>query len=154
MTPLADALTRETALVSRFVALLEQEQESLKSGLPTALEEISQQKVALVGQLNQLEAHRSTLLTPAAHANDPSGILTWLAQHPQDKQIRPLWDKLIALARQAKALHTVNGELIGLHLKRTSEALATLEQHKQQHSLYGSDGQAATSTGSRIVDSA
>jgi len=154
MTSLADLLNRETGLVSQFVTLLEHEQEALQSGTPCSLEAISEEKNVLVGQLNQLETERGTLVAPSANADDRSGMKAWLAQHPHDKQIPPLWEKLNTLARQAKALHEINGQLIEIHLSRTSAALAILEQHKQQHSLYGSDGQASAPTGSRIVDSA
>lgn len=154
MTPFADLLTRETQLVSQFVALLKQEQEALQSGVPDSLETISKEKEALVGQLNRLETERSAFVAPTTNAEDRSGMKAWLAQHPHDKHIPPLWEKLNTLARQAKALHEINGQLIEIHLSRTSAALAILEQHKQQHSLYGSDGQASAPTGSRIVDSA
>ena len=154
MTSLADLLSRETELVSQFVTLLEQEQEVLQSGTPDSLETVSKKKDTLVGQLNQLETERGRLVAPSANADDRSGMKAWLAQHPHDKHIPPLWEKLNTLARQAKALHEINGQLIEIHLSRTSAALAILEQHKQQHSLYGSDGQASAPTGSRIVDSA
>ena len=48
----------------------------------------------------------------------------------------------------------MNGELIAMHLARTSEALDILTQRQNKASLYGSDGQAAGGSGSRIVDSA
>jgi flagella synthesis protein FlgN len=58
------------------------------------------------------------------------------------------------LAKEAKALHDLNGKLLNIHLQQTTEAIAVLTQQHQAHSLYGSDGQSAMSTGSRIVDSA
>jgi flagellar biosynthesis/type III secretory pathway chaperone len=41
-----------------------------------------------------------------------------------------------------------------MHLQQTSEALVILTRQAEQHTLYGSNGQAAQVSGSRIVDSA
>ncbi|MGE5470018.1 MAG: flagella synthesis protein FlgN [Bacteroidota bacterium] len=154
MTLLADLLSREADMVSRFIALLNEEQAALNSGTPSQLTEIGNQKLALVEQLNQLEAQRGQCVAPSTRADDPTGMIAWLAQHPQDRQVGPLWEKLLGLAREAKALHELNGKLIAIRLKQTGDALAVLEQHKREHTFYGSDGQASQATGSRIVDSA
>lgn len=154
MTPLAGVLTRETELVSRFILILKQEQEALKSGKPEALAEINGEKINLVDQLNQLGANRSQLTGLPGAPSDQTSMTAWLAQHPQEKKSAALWHALIDLAREAKELHELNGQLIGIHLKQTSAALAVLTQRQQEHTLYGSNGQSSLFTGSRIVDSA
>lgn len=154
MTPLAGILMRETELVSRFILILKQEQEALKSGKSDPLAEINGKKINLVDQLNQLGANRSQLTGLPGLTSDQASMTTWLAQHPQEKKSATLWQVLIDLAREAKELHELNGQLISIHLKQTSDALAVLTQHQQEHTLYGSNGQSSLFTGSRIVDSA
>ena len=154
MTPLANLLKRETEAVSRFILILNSEQEALKSGTPDLLAEINSKKLLLVDQLNQLGAERAQLADLAGTATDRTKMAAWLQQHPQEKQSASLWVKLLKLAQEAKALHELNGQLISLHLQRTTDAISVLTQQHKEHSLYGSKGQSSATTGSRIVDSA
>jgi flagella synthesis protein FlgN len=154
MSPLAEVLSRETDLVSRFILLLKNEQNALKLAQAAALSEINRDKQALIEQLNAVGTERSRLTdlnTATANLGDMS---TWLTQHPDEKQSAALWVVLIDLAKEAKTLHELNGTLINLHLKQTADAIAVLTRQHQEHSLYGSNGQAAAASGSRIVDSA
>lgn len=154
MTDLASLLTRETGLVSRFIVLLNQEQAALKSAKPDALGALNAEKLQLVTQLNQIGSERVQLAHLAGTASDPEKMQEWLQQHPQEKQSAALWVKLLKLAREAKTLHDLNGKLLNIHLQQATDAIAVLTQQHQTHSLYGSDGQSAMNTGSRIVDSA
>lgn len=154
MTRLAEILTRETELVSRFILLLKKEQDALKSGKPDVLAEINQEKLALVDQLNQIGIERSQIADLSGTASDREKMKAWLGQHPQEKKSAVQWITLLNLAQEAKALHQMNGKLISLHLQQTADAITVLTQQRQSHALYGSDGQATPATGSRIVDSA
>lgn len=149
MSPLACALQHEIDLASRFLAVLEREQQALSAADVSHLETINSEKSELVGLLNSASQDRERLTGPI------SGSFTqWLKENSQDAEVAPLWKKLSAVARQAKQTHELNGKLIAMHLARTSDALAILTNRQQQNSLYGSDGQAFQNTGSRIVDSA
>lgn len=154
MTPLASLLKRETEAVSRFILVLGREQEALKSVSPELLSQINSEKLLLVDQLNQLGVERSQLADLAGTATDRSKMAAWLQQHPQETQSAVLWVKLLKLAQEAKELHELNGQLISLHLQRTTDSISVLTQQHKEHSLYGSNGQSSANTGSRIVDSA
>lgn len=154
MTPLTGVLTREIDQVSRFVLLLKMEQEVLKSGQPDDLAKINEEKVKLVEQLNQLGTERTQSICELGPVADQASMASWLAQRPQEKQSAVLWDRLIQIAREAKELHDLNGQLTGMHLRRTNDALAVLTERHQEKTLYGSNGQSSHLTGSRIVDSA
>ncbi len=154
MTPLAKILMRETGLVSRFVSLLDKEQDVLIAGNPDALNEINLEKLALVSQLNQIGSERSQITDLTGTASDRERMRVWLGEHPQEKDSAVLWIKLLSLAQEAKIRHELNGKLIGIHLQQTTDAIAALTQHRQNQALYGSNGQTAPATGSRIVDSA
>lgn len=154
MSDVAAITTREITLISRFVALLKDEQEMLKHANATALPEISAAKIELVEQLNLLEAERRVALGIVGDEKTRAAMTEWLAKHPKEQTTAVNWENLLNLAREAKQLHELNARLVSMHLLQTSEALAVLTRQSEQHSLYGSNGQAAQISGSRIVDSA
>jgi flagellar biosynthesis protein FlgN len=154
MSALALTLEREIDLISRFLVVLEQEQEALQTAQPEALAPLLDSKTNLVDQLNKLESERIKLVGGRAELSDKERMLTWLEANPAEKKIAALWNKLIALALSAKSQSELNSTLVKLHLDRTAKALAILTRHTQENTLYGSNGQASIYTGSRIVDSA
>jgi flagellar biosynthesis/type III secretory pathway chaperone len=151
---LAALTTREIALVDQFIALLQKEQDTLRSANPEPLAEIGAAKVALVEQLNELEAERRAALDISSEEKTRSAMATWLAAHPAEQQAARDWQTLLTLASEAKQLHETNATLIALHLQQTSDALHILDSRRANDSLYGSNGQSAPPSGSRIVDSA
>jgi len=154
MSPVASILDREIKLVSRFLALLGQEQEALKSANPTALPEIGREKNLLVEQLNSIEAERNRALGEPYARQGKNGMLAWLAAHADATECGTLWQELLAQAQEARQMHQLNAGLLALHINKTNEALAILTRHNNDHTLYGANGQTAAYTGSRIVDSA
>lgn len=155
MSEIAAITAREIALISRFIALLNNEQEILKRAEATDLPEISAAKISLAEQLNTLEIERRSALGITSHENPREAMAKWLAQHPAEQTAAVNWKTLLNLAGEAKQQHELNARLVGIHLQQTTEALAILNrQSSEQLPLYGSNGQAAQSSGSRIVDSA
>lgn len=154
MSQLRRELLDETALLRRFIDVLREEQSLLTAGQADALAEVGATKLDLVEKLNAAEQSRLSLLglTPAQSSRQDTA--EWFRLHPAESAARQSWEQLIALAREARELHVMNGELIAMHLAKTSETLDILTQRQSEASLYGSDGQAATGSGSRIVDSA
>jgi len=152
MTKVADLLKRETELVVRFRNALLLEQEILRSGKTDGLAEISTEKLTLVEQLNQAGSERAHMLSPSGETTTDTHA--WFSAHPQEKDSFALWKRLLELAREAREINERNGGLINLLHQKTSDALSILTQGKADQSLYGSNGQASMSTGSRIIDSA
>lgn len=154
MTTLAAALDKEIQLVSRLLELLEGEQAILAAGSADMLETLTRQKNVLIAEINLATREREATF-PSGHA--PAGnaaMSAWLNKHPEEKAAAAAWKKLLEISRQAKEAHEKNGQLINTLIRKTSEALAILTQHQQDHSLYGRDGQTAGARGRRIVDSA
>lgn len=154
MSQLHRALLDETALLRRFIEVLREEQSLLTSGQTDALAEVGATKLDLVEKLNASEQARFRLLGLTPAQSSRQDMAEWLRRNPAESAARQSWEQLITLAREAREIHAMNGELIAMHLARTSEALDILTQRQSEASLYGSDGQAATGSGSRIVDSA
>ncbi|PKO88217.1 MAG: hypothetical protein CVU18_08030 [Betaproteobacteria bacterium HGW-Betaproteobacteria-12] len=154
MADLAAITEREVALIAHFIDLLKAEQESLRSTDPTALPDIATAKIALVEQLNDLESERRSALGISSEEKTRAAMDTWLAANPAQRTAAINWQKLLELADEARQLHQLNAGLVSLHLQRTNEAMTILNTRAAGETLYGSDGQAAPPSGSRIVDSA
>ena len=154
MTGVAAITEREIELISRFVAVLKDEQDALKRADPSALQDLGAEKTSLAEQLNTLESDRRFALGINDDQNTRQAMAAWLAQHPEEHAVVVNWEKLLDLAREAKQLHELNAGLVAMHLQLTSDALTILTRQSGQNGLYGSDGQAAPVSGSRIVDSA
>ncbi|MDD2663532.1 MAG: flagellar protein FlgN [Dechloromonas sp.] len=154
MSQLAALIADETRLLVELEDLLRGEQALLKSGRPEGLADLATTKSTLIEQINRLEGERSQLTGQAELALTPEGMSAWLAAHPAETKAAAAWQQLLARARSAKEIHLQNGQLLSLLQKQTDAALDVLLQHQGRNALYGSDGQAAGRTGSRIVDSA
>lgn len=153
MSALSDILERETDLVSRFIDVLRQEETVLASAKTDDLDAINAKKLVLVESLNQASKERSLLIFGEESASR-SQTTAWLSENPKEEKSRKLWDVLIDHAGEARRLHHLNGELLNLMLRKTSDALAVLTRRQQDQALYGSNGHSSPATGSRIVDSA
>lgn len=155
ITSIAAITEREVSLISCFVDLLKDEQEVLKRGEAATLPDISARKITLVEELNSLELERGNALGITAEQNTRQAMSNWLAHNPNARSAAVNWENLLNFARQAKELHDLNARLVSIHLQQTSEALAVLTRQSEKNSLYGANGgQAAQTSGSRIVDSA
>jgi flagella synthesis protein FlgN len=154
MNIIAALTKREVELISSFVALLNEEQDALKRRDPSSLQDLAAAKLPLVDQLNEMESQRRFALGIVDDRNTREAMSRWLAENPDQQSTAASWKKLLTLAAEAKQLHELNAGLVSMHLQNTTEALVVLNRQSAQNTLYGSDGQAAQSSGSRIVDSA
>ena len=154
MRGLAEIIAAEAGVVSAFVLLLKQEQEALKLGEVDVLSEIIERKSAAVSELAPLSTARNAALANAGLASDRAGIDAWLQKQPNDKAVRQNWGNLQVLAAEAKELNRVNGELIGLRIRHNADLLESLLSQANRQDLYSADGQTASSTHPRIIDSA
>lgn len=154
MADLGAITEREVALIARFIELLKDEQETLRRADPEPLAAIGAAKMALVEQLNGLESERRVALGIGGEDKTRAAMDNWLAANPGQQRAALNWRKLLELANEARQLHELNAGLVALHLQQTGEALNVLGGRRAADGLYGSDGQAAPPSGSRIVDSA
>jgi flagella synthesis protein FlgN len=152
MLALGTIIDREISQISRFLALLLDEQEALKTATPDALPKIHDEKIILVDQLNELEVERSKLTHGSQASSARERMDLWMSEHPQERQIAAQWQQLIQLCQEAKQQNIINARLVNLHLERTNQALAILSRDANESILYGSNGQPAQYMGRRIVD--
>ena len=152
MSALAALLKNEAALVVRFRDTLLREQEILRAGTSDELADINTKKLALAESLNTLGVERAQALSSGQ--DGAVDMQAWFAAHPRETESIKLWAGLLSVAREAREINEVNGSLINALHQKTSEALSILTRSESDQSLYSRDGQAASSTGSRIIDSA
>lgn len=154
MTTVAITLAREIELISRFLEILNKEQEALKKGDPAALPPLGEAKTVIISELNSVEDQRNRLIGSTTGSTGRSSMAAWLSNNSQTTHCSELWGKLLELASEAKRMHELNGQLLAMHLRKTGDALAILTKRNQENTIYSSDGQTTSYTGSRIVDSA
>lgn len=154
MSTVAAIIEREIALVKRFAAVLNEEQEALKLGRIADLPDVNQAKSDLVQALNALEFERLAAIGSHDSQAGDGAMSRWIAQHPTDQASMLAWKALLGLAREAKAIHDLNARLVDMHLKQTSELLGALVKQGDKPALYSAAGVTQVNSGSRIVDSA
>ena len=154
MADLLSLVNRETALVVQFLDVLHQEQEALQSGNVATLAALVGTKTRLVDELNATASERNQLLTRVGMPSEKAGMQAWLQKNPTEKTLQKIWSDLLKKAGEARVLHQQNSKLLALHVQRTNDALAVLNQKLQNSLLYGPDGQSTTLSGHHIIDSA
>lgn len=150
---LLQILNSETEAVSLFVVVLKKEQKALAQGNTDALPTLVEEKNVLGGQLATLATQRNVLLAGQGLAGDRPGIEAWCARHLEEKGVAAVWTQVLELAREAKELNRLNGELIALRMQHNARALEALRSGNNPLDLYGPDGQAQTPSRLRINDS-
>lgn len=154
MSTIAKMIEREIDLISRFVFVLQQEQNALKHAHIADLPALSSEKTSLVEQLNRLDAERMLAIGHKNQEARPGAMEAWLQDNTEDQKAADNWQKLLELARQAKAKNEINARLLDMHARQTTELLATLTRQVEKPTLYGASGQTTPASGSRIIDSA
>lgn len=154
MTSGQQVVTEELDCVCRFLELLQTENLALKSGELADLEEISRKKSTLIPELEAKTQARLAFFgvtNPTTAAQDAA---RWFAENPNEREARENWETLLKTAAKARDIHKANEVLVSLLLQRTNAALDILVQRQRDQTTYGSNGQATSPTGSRIIDSA
>jgi len=151
---LLQVLLSESEAVQRFTELLLREQDALKSAQTDELPTFAENKTQLAQALNQLSAQRNSVLAASGFASDRAGIEAWCAKHASEKRVAEVWEAILTLAREARELNRLNGELIAIQLQYNAKALDALRGGDSALKLYGRDGQAQMISSRRINDAA
>lgn len=139
-SPLPRLLADELDALRAFVALLEQEQESLVAGQVDALLGLIEQKSVLATRLGDCSTRREAALGQMGLPAGRAGMEAWLASAPPAAESRQQWNELLPLAATARELNELNGKLIGTRLQHNQQALTALLGAAEQAMTYGPDG--------------
>lgn len=154
MNGLLRTIEAEADAVSRFVALLKQEQVALGNGDIDKLTGFTQEKSSVASELTSLANQRNSALSGLGLAADRPGIEAWFKQQPPDKRTLTAWSQIMTLAVEARELNRVNGELIRIRMQHNAAALEAMHGASRTLHLYGPDGQSAPTVTRRINDAA
>jgi flagella synthesis protein FlgN len=153
LVDIAGMLTQELVTLESFVALLRNEQTLLSSGANEGLTALADDKSRAAIELGRLANLRDQALARLNLPPGRAGMDAWTLTDAGSASQRA-WDRLLALAGEARALNEANGKLIALHLQHNRQALAVLMAAADQTATYGPDGQPRTGVGGRSLSSA
>ena len=137
-------LKRELEAFREFHQILATEQAALVNADAESLMVLAQRKNEQVLGLTQLADTRNRYLSAMVGSTNQMGMEAWLDIYdPVDKHgTSKLWRALIDLARTARELNQLNGQLIHTRLAHNQQALAVLlGANATTSNLYGADGQ-------------
>ncbi len=135
----------ECDALRQFVALLEQEQQTLLAPDTDQLLELAARKTQMAEDLLARVRHRQTRLPAGTAATE-----SWLKKHVPGAL--NAWHELIDLAAFAQRLNQTSGELIRVRLRYNQQALHALIGASQQAAgVYGPDGQPSLGSGKRTL---
>lgn len=154
MLDLLRTLQTEADAVARFADLLRQEQDTLATGDVDALTPLIEQKNSVAAELTAFAQQRNALLAAEGLKPDRTGIEAWCALHPANTNVSAAWSRIMLLARDARELNRVNGELIQIRMQHNAQGLEALLGASRSLELYGPDGQPSAHSGRRINDAA
>ena len=152
LSGLSRLLNEELALLSDFVSALKREQEALVGGKIDLLKALLEEKDRLAAELGQRIDSRNQTLSAAGLETDKAGMEVWLTGQP--KPAREDWHAILTLAKEARLLNDINGNLINTRMQQNQQALAVLQSASNRTMLYGPDGQQLSSGGGRHLGAA
>lgn len=139
---LAALLDEEVREVVAFIELLRQEQSLLTAaGSGDSLMPLIERKSGFVVRLKTLADRREQVLGAAGFGSGRAAMDAWLGARPGKDPAAAAWQRLLALAAEARQLNEINGKLIGIHWQHNQAALAALMSAANGATTYGPDGQ-------------
>lgn len=151
-TAFPQLIAAEIMAVQRFVALLKEEQEALRTSQLDTLEQLTQQKGKLLDELSRIAEARHQCFVQLGITENKAGVESWLSNQ-QNPKLLQAWKVLQQLAREAKSLNELNGQCINLLSQSNRQLLESITGQQGRGTFYGPDGQTALSSGFRISDS-
>lgn len=149
---LLHTIETEADVVLKFVELLKREQATLGQGDIDGLTLLIEEKDDVAAKLGALGEQRNAALAAQGLQADRDGIEAWLERHPADTRVRNAWSRILPLAREARELNRVNGQLIQIRMQHNTQALDSLLGASRRLQLYGPDGQTTAHSSRRIND--
>lgn len=141
----ARTLDEELDGARQLLQLLQQEKATLLDAEIEKLEQLVDEKAAVIVRLLDLAKSRHRSLAAVGFQAREAGMQAWLdSGSPTDRNLagtRKRWAELIELTQSAKELNRVNGLLIGSHMARNQTALNALRSGSGGGNVYGPDGQ-------------
>ncbi len=147
---LARLVRDEHLQLAGFVELLKQEEALLVENSIDPLLTLASEKTERYRGLQRLSDERVVLFARMGIPVSGNAIRATLSPDPE---ALALWNEVVDLAREAHRRNALNGRLIAERLQNNQQALTTLLMAAEQPQIYGPDGQARPTGGSRHLGS-
>jgi len=156
MTPdqLKDTLRMAKLCAKRILSLLEQERQALAGRDSVVIEQLVTAKLQAFERWEQLESQRRGLLQKSGLANDNRGMEQFLARADHSGELNRAWRELQDLTARCRQENQLNGNIIDIHRRQASEALAILSGQLGRLTGYAASGNAQRSSENRLLGEA
>ena len=135
---------RELALeereMARLLELLDDERSVLTRHEDELLLGIAAEKSKHLASLERYAERRSRFLADQGYSPDHTGMLEWLAAHPDCATCAQAWGRLEHSTRAAREINEVNGDLIAGQVQRFQRQLGFLNAMASNDPTYSPDG--------------
>lgn len=112
---------------------------------------ISEQKNALLIQLEQLHASRNSLLQTLSFSPDHQGMESCIAWCDQNETLITKWTKFLLLVTECRNINQVNGCTMDSSLRTVKQALAILYGQQLNDNTYNANGQEQSQSMGRSI---
>jgi flagellar biosynthesis protein FlgN len=142
---ISNLFQQDVKLVDELMFLLSREQISLVDADINAIEDLLNEKGALIQRISASAKLRYQALAKSGYKANENGMQEWVESQPDTKQ-RMLWKDFQATLEQAKELNRLNGQLINKHFNRNQQILNQLQGKSVNTNRYGPNGQTSTTS--------
>jgi flagella synthesis protein FlgN len=141
-------------VLTRLLALLEDETERLKTRKVDGLDQLLSEKLSAVQTLERIDLERQGALRAAGFTADPAGMREFLAMS-QNPQLQAPWQRLTELLQRVQIINEANGTIIHRSLDQVGRQLALLRgESAPASSVYGPSGTTQQQSGGREISRA
>lgn len=151
ITALRQMLAQDSAALSQLKQLLTRERELLEQRKQEGLQEIIEQKAAVVDHLNNSSKIRNQILNTLGLATNASGWDTFLQRNTATLPLRDDWKNLVNDFEECQKMNDVNGKMIARSQQTLNHLLNLLRGKVAAPSLYTAQGTQTQYTSSYTV---
>ncbi len=151
ITALRQMLAQDSAALSQLKQLLTRERELLEQRKQEGLQEIIEQKAAVVDHLNNSSKIRNQILNTLGLAPNASGWDTFLQRNTATLPLRDDWKNLVGDFEECQKMNDVNGKMIARSQQTLNHLLNLLRGKVAAPSLYTAQGTQTQYTSSYTV---
>jgi len=138
VSTLLACLEKETDLVARFIAVLQDEARVLEDGaVEAALIETTERRNTLTDALLETAAQRNAELAALGFSSDGAGLEAAVQAHPE---LAPAKEALLRHTEEARALNESNGRIIEVFLDHTKRSVEILRRLTGMGDIYDASG--------------
>lgn len=150
---LANTLKRDLEDLSNLQELLSAEKHHLIAREHQAIDQITQQKDALIKQIESRAKAKAKMLASSGLGIKPGEVTQSLAQL-NSPALSELWQQSVDKLKHCKEQNEVNGRIIAMSLSRTNKLMSIIRGQSSVPALYGQQGKTHAVSGSHVLGKA